>query len=76
LGLLLGIWSVATFYYLLKEPVINHVRELHMGKTQNPNLSLSRNMVVLFSTVGVLLLLGTCCYLISIVTIEYDPVWN
>ena len=47
-----------------------------MGKTQNPNLSLSRNMVVLFSTVGVLLLLGTCCYLISIVTIEYDPVWN
>jgi len=47
-----------------------------MGKTQKPNLPLAKNMVVLFTISGVLLLLGVAFYFITVETVDNDSVWE
>jgi hypothetical protein len=76
LGGLLAVWTVSTFHNLLREPIMAHIKELQKGKTQNPNLRLTRNIVLLFTTLGVMLLLGISFYFIAVETVDNEAVWE
>ena len=47
LGLALGVWVVITCRVILQQRILNHIKRLHEGRTNQPDLNLARTTIII-----------------------------
>ena len=75
-GFLLAVWSFSFIHTMLMIPTIDHVRDLHQGKTLKPDLLVKRNFAIFMSTSTCVLLIGIAIYLVIVNTVTDESVWQ
>jgi len=76
LALLISVWSVVSFNYLVKDRTLRHVRRLHRGKTNQPDVPVKRSLLIVIAVCVVALVGGIGSYLLATRYVENDPVWE
>ena len=73
---LLGIWTVLTGYFICMEPIMDHLKQFHLGQTRNPNLPLTKYLSIMTGASALVMLAAMSVYWICLAVVENDPAWE
>ena len=76
LGVLLSIWTVVTFHFILMPRIFTHIRRLHQGKSNAPDLPVIRNLLIVCGASAFAIFLGLIAYWICNSKVVNDAIWE
>ena len=75
-SVLLSIWTVITMLLIFMEPIMKHIKLLHLGKTESPNLPIKKLSLIAIGISLLALIIGIVVHYLCLTFVENDPVWE
>ena len=69
LGVSMGLWTVLTINFLLKDRIFAHVKQLHSGPSYAPGLPIGRNLIIVCFASLSAMLIGLIAFWVASATV-------